>query len=364
MPAPVQFSEEELRSIIWSGRTSGRLYRVTSIDLVDGETMATYARPDGKTYRKPIAYVSSNLQPAEIDSIWKKLAIAETAEKEGGEEGGGLWTLVTPEEKHTFDWLILHDETRSEIKVGLNSIVRGDLITSKWRTAKVYGACRRNVLNFFGPPGTGKTHSAICVATHIGKKLMLVDYAGMISKYVGDTAKHIRKVFEDAAKNDAVLFFDEADSLMSRRISMAGGDDGSATSINQNRNVMMQCVDQFKGVVILSTNFFGNYDPAFLRRITRSVEFQLPSAEMRRRIFKAHLPETDLIQLSDADLDLIASISAEFSGGDILVACGNAISRASMPENPDDWRLTVHDLEAEIGSIKAAKRANRGSNTP
>jgi ATP-dependent 26S proteasome regulatory subunit len=86
----------------------------------------------------------------------------------------------------------------------------------------------------------------------------------VISKYLGDTAKHIKRAFERASHHGAVLFLDEADSLPSTRISF---DESCSTSINQDRNCLMQELDRFEGVVVMTTNLFGNYDDSLLRRV-------------------------------------------------------------------------------------------------
>jgi SpoVK/Ycf46/Vps4 family AAA+-type ATPase len=103
-----------------------------------------------------------------------------------------------------------------------------------------------------------------------------------------------------------------------------GGDAGEScsTSINQNRNCLMQELDRFDGVVIVTTNLFENYDPALLRRIQRHIKFRLPDASMRRELFALHLPNPDRVQ---ADYAVLAELSRGLSGGDILNVCVNAI---------------------------------------
>ena len=95
------------------------------------------------------------------------------------------------------------------------------------------------------------------MALKLGQPLYQVDYSAVISKYLGDTAKHISRAFKRATHHGAALFLDEADSLLSKRVSL---DESCATSINQNRNCLMQELDRFEGVVIMTTNLFGNYD--------------------------------------------------------------------------------------------------------
>ena len=186
-----------------------------------------------------------------------------------------------------------------------------------------------------------------------GKPLYQVDYSAFISKYLGATAKHIKAVFEAAREQDAVLFFDEADSLLSKRVATG---ESCSTSINQNRNTLMQELDRFDGVVIVTTNLFENYDPALLRRI----HFRLPNGSMRRELFALHLPNPDRVT---ADYAVLAGLSRGLSGGDILNICVNAIYAGSTDPDQDRWCVTQRIIEAEIKKVKKAKAEHSGENS-
>ncbi len=183
-------------------------------------------------------------------------------------------------------------------------------------------------MNFYGPPGTGKTRAALGIALRLGKPLYQVDYSAVISKYLGDTAKHIKAAFQAACEHGAILFFDEADSLLSKRVSTG---ESCSTSINQNRNCLMQELDRFDGVVIVTTNLFENYDPALLRRIQRHIKFRVPDASMRRELFALHLPNPDRVT---GDYAVLAALSRGLSGGDILNVCVNATHAGNMDAAP------------------------------
>ena len=258
--------------------------------------------------------------------------------------------LVQPEPRHALDLLVLHEAAKADILAGLRAIeLRADM-ERVWNITAVQPRAGRCILNFYGDPGTGKTRAALAIAQRLGKPLYQVDYSAVISKYLGDTAKHIAQAFKRATELGAVLFFDEADSLMSKRVDM---NESCATSINQNRNVLMQCLDQFDGVVIMTTNLFGNYDPALLRRIAKHVKFELPNRAMRVRLLEAHLPNRDRVT---ADLAEVAKASKGLSGGDILNVCLNSMEAGSVAENPEDWAITQDILLAEVAKAKEAKR--------
>ena len=130
----------------------------------------------------------------------------------------------------------------------------------------------------------------------------------------------------------AALFFDEADSLLSRRVP-AG--ESCSTSINQNRNTLMQELDRFDGVVIVTTNLFENYDPALLRRIQRHIKFRLPDASMRRELFALHLPNSERVR-------------ADFATGTLWFAArGQAEHRVEIaPDKRADWRVEADFIDS------------------
>ena len=262
--------------------------------------------------------------------------------------------LVFPDPRHDLTKLILHPEVNTDILAGLRALeIRAEL-DRVWNLSAIQPQEGRCILNFYGPPGTGKTRAALGIALRLGKPLYQVDYSAVISKYLGDTAKHIKAVFHAARDQDAVLFFDEADSLLSKRVATG---ESCSTSINQNRNTLMQELDRFDGVVIVTTNLFENYDPALLRRIQRHIQFRLPNASMRRELFTLHLPNPDRVT---ADYAVLAELSRGLSGGDILNICVNAINAGSVDPDSAKWAVTQAMLEREIAKVKKAKAEHSG----
>jgi ATP-dependent 26S proteasome regulatory subunit len=243
---------------------------------------------------------------------------------------------------------------KTDILAGLRALeIRADL-DRIWNLSSIQPQQGRCILNFYGPPGTGKTRAALGIALKLGKPLYQVDYSAVISKYLGDTAKHIKAAFAAAREHDAVLFFDEADSLLSKRVATG---ESCSTSINQNRNCLMQELDRFDGVVIVTTNLFENYDPALLRRIQRHIKFRVPDASMRMELFALHLPNPDRVQ---ADYAVLAELSKGLSGGDILNVCVNAIHAGSVDADPAKWLVTQAMLEREIAKVRKAKAEHSG----
>lgn len=163
-----------------------------------------------------------------------------------------------------------------------------DKLYKEWGLGKVFKQHRSIVLNFYGKPGTGKTMMAEAIAQYLGKKIYQVNYAELESKYVGETPKNIVEVFKQAQADGAVLVFDEADSFLGKRLTNVS--QSPDYGVNITRSVMLMEIEKYEGVVVFTTNLMSNYDEAFKRRIFTNVEFRMPDAEARRRIWKTHIP--------------------------------------------------------------------------
>ena len=297
-----------------------------------------------------IAYTGDESQPVEDHRNPRR-----RGRRSDGNQAPEVGILVDTEPRHALDRLVLQPSVVADIEAALRLIEIREQLEVVWKLHEIQPQRGRCIVNFYGPPGTGKTRAALGIARRLGKPLYQVDYSAIVSKYLGDTAKHIALAFKQAAEADAVLFFDEADSLLSRRVAIG---ESCSTSINQNRNCLMQELDRFGGVVVMTTNLFGNYDEAILRRIARHIEFALPNVEMRERLFRAHLPNPELVP---SDLRQAAIKARGFSGGDILNACLNAMLAASADPIPDNWQLSEAALLAEIAKIQSGKAAHSGT---
>ena len=165
--------------------------------------------------------------------------------------------FVPVEPKFTFDDLVLPEHVREEV---MNVIVFED-----WGLGKTHKYSKQIGINLWGEPGTGKTMAAHAIANHLGRKILIVNYADIESKYVGETPKNIRRVFEVGKATGSILFFDEADAILSRRVTnMSSATD---VSVNQTRSVMLMLMNEYQDFIIFATNFISNFDPAFMRRI-------------------------------------------------------------------------------------------------
>lgn len=267
-----------------------------------------------------------------------------------------IGTILELKEKDKIDNLILSDMVKKSLKSTILKLKYKDFLQNQWNLKSI-DSSNKNVLNFYGKPGTGKTLSAKAIANELGQNILQVDYSQVESKYVGETGKNIALFFQVAKDNNAVILLDEADSLVSKR----GTDGMSNNYVNLNRNIFMQELDKFDGTVILTTNLFQNYDEALLRRISAHVEFELPSLDQRVELYKMHIPNE--VRKENIDMVTISKESEGFSGGDILNVCINAMVSAVIDsnENVQNACLKEHHLKNEITKIKQSKRQHQGT---
>ncbi|AGP41506.1 ATP-binding protein [Sorangium cellulosum] len=165
---------------------------------------------------------------------------------------------------------------------------------------------------FSGTPGTGKTFAAQCLAGALGLNLYRIDLSQVVSKYIGETEKALSRVFEEAAAGHGVLLFDEADALFGKRSEVKDAHDRYA---NVEVAYLLQRMESFDGISILTTNLRSNMDTAFLRRLRFVVEFPMPDASMRRALWERSLPPRERWEPS---LDLAPFVERfPLAGGDI-----------------------------------------------
>jgi hypothetical protein len=174
-----------------------------------------------------------------------------------------------------------------------------------------------------GPTGTGKTLAASWIATRLGLPLFRVDLSAVTSKYIGDTEKNLSQLLSRAEENEIVLLFDEADSLFGKRTEVRDAHDRFA---NAQTNFLLQRLENYDGIVLLTSNSRARFDSAFARRLDLILEFPAPGAEERRALWLAHLG--DAHTLTHADINRIA-MTAELSGGQIRSALLSAAIHAA-----------------------------------
>lgn len=248
---------------------------------------------------------------------------------------------------YTFEHLIVPETTRTELDAAVSVISVESKVFDEWGLRKIE-PFPRTALNLHGAPGTGKTLAAHALASKLGRKIIIASYAEIESKFHGDGPKNVKALFKAADDAKAVLFIDEADSLLSARLTNVT--QGSEQAINSMRSQLLICLEQFTGIAVFSTNLAENYDKAFETRV-RHVHFELPDERARALIWRNHLPET-LPQAADVDTARLAREVDDICGREIKSAVIDAAVRAAIAHAID---VKYDDLKSAILRIKAAR---------
>jgi SpoVK/Ycf46/Vps4 family AAA+-type ATPase len=260
------------------------------------------------------------------------------------------FTVETP--RRRLADLVIPDETRQQINSLLTKIRYQRILYEDFGLGEIDPYGGRTAINLYGPPGTGKTFAAEAIAQELGMGVIRVNYAEIESKFVGDTPKNIKAAFQKARESNALLFFDEADSILGRRLSNITQSTDHA--VNVSRSVMLLELDRFSGVTVFATNLASNYDAAFVRRILGHIAMPLPDRDARLRLWRYHIPARMPARLSEADWDRLVQESEGLAGGDILNIVVNAASRALEREGPR-CTITLEDFRSTIAAAKQAK---------
>lgn len=198
---------------------------------------------------------------------------------------------------------------------------------------------------FFGASGTGKTLAAGWLATKLGMPLYRVDLAATTSKYIGETEKNLAQLLARAEQAEVVLLFDEADSLFGKRTDVKDANDRFA---NAQTNYLLQRIESFDGITLLTSNSRSRFDSAFSRRLDMIIEFTLPGPEERRSLWQSHLGENH--SLTQKDLNQLAAV-ADLGGGHIRNAVLAAAVSAVEQNRPIEFADIVQGMAGEYRKL-------------
>src|ERR671914_1206558 len=258
---------------------------------------------------------------------------------------------VTP--ARTLADVVLPPQTRRTLEQALAQVHNHTLIFERWGLGDRHVSGRGLAFNFAGPPGTGKTICAEAIAHELGVKLLVVDYAEAESMWLGETPKNIVAAFRGAMEQNAVLFFDEADAIATRR--SVGAILPHDRESNLTINVLLRELEAFNGIVIFATNLAANFDPAFERRIRTHVLFDMPGVEEREKIWKLQIHPKKTPLAPDVDFRALAERYA-VSGGDIKNAVIKAAAAAAAEPGSDlGKRISQRHLEDATQDVLSAK---------
>jgi AAA+ superfamily predicted ATPase len=249
-----------------------------------------------------------------------------------------------------FKDLVVDDETAAALHEIVGALRERRKVRERWGFR---GAAGVSVL-FSGDPGVGKSMSATVIARQLGLAIYEIDLSRVVSKWLGETEKNLSEVFDAAEPGHVVLLFNEADSLFGKRTTeVKSSNDRYA---NMETNYLLQRLERFGGLAILTTNLGGAVDPAFRRRFAYDVQFTFPDPEMRAELWRRAIPRT--AEVGDIDFDELGE-RFELSGGFIKVAAERSAFQAaatSEPMSTQGLAVTIHRMYRERGKLTAVGR--------
>lgn len=269
------------------------------------------------------------------------MALEEESKRSSPDALDSLYYAIEPKSK--FEDLIVCDKLKESLKSAIARDSQKEKIFKKWGFKNVLEYGQGTTLNFRGPPGTGKTLAANVVANELGKKLLMVRYDQLQNKYVGETEKHIQRLFTLAKKKNAVLFFDEADAIALNRATLTQSWEMSQV------NTLLKELERFDGVCIFATNFAQKYDPAFERRLTMHIDFIMPDKDQCKIILNKLIPQ----KARDRSFSLESLNLEGFSGGDLKNV---ALNSAGIAAKKNSDKICSNDVEDAVNMARESKK--------
>ena len=242
-----------------------------------------------------------------------------------------------------YDWddIVLPPDTRAHLEEVAAHVRYRGTVFEEWGFEDRFS--RGNGINvlFTGSSGTGKTMAVEVVARETGLPLYVIDLSAVTSKYIGETEKNLRRIFDEAEHSNAILFFDEADAVFGKRTDVSDAHDRYA---NVEVDYLLQRMETHDGTVVLASNLEGNIDDAFRRRINLSVHFPFPDRETRAAIWCAVFPAETPVE--DVDVAFLADF--ELAGGNIRNVATTAAFMAAADGDPVSMAHVVRALRREL----------------
>ncbi len=238
--------------------------------------------------------IRGTIDDAAVIADWEKNEIGEEAFykaslKQISHNLGQRATQVNA--RFAWDDLVLPPLAKGTLKAACDQVRFRRVVYDEWGFGEKLPYGRGLSMLFSGPPGTGKTMAAQVIANALRLELYKVDISAVVSKYIGETEKNLKNVFDEVKKSQSILFFDEADSLFGKRTEVKDSHDRYA---NIESSFLLQKIEEYDGIVILASNFLQNFDDAFRRRIKFIIDFPFPDASQReklwRMMFAKHAP--------------------------------------------------------------------------
>jgi AAA+ superfamily predicted ATPase len=261
----------------------------------------------------------------------------------------------------SFEQVILPEDRKQQLQEIVDNVLLADRVLDDWKFGEQLPYGRGVTALLHGPSGTGKTMAALAVAKRLGVPVLRIDLSRVVSKYIGDTEKNIDRVFDDARGCGAAVLIDEADALLGKRSEVKDAHDRYA---NIEVAFLLQRMEAFEGLAILTTNLWQNLDAAFLRRLRFIIDFPRPDVAAREKIWRQCLPEASR-SLDAADFRLLAR-KIDLTGGHIrqitlraafVAAAANrtiGLEHVAYAVNAEFAKLGMPAIELKVGEGRKA----------
>ncbi|MGH6646430.1 ATP-binding protein [Aquabacterium sp.] len=235
----------------------------------------------------------------------------------------GLANAVTP--RFDLNELVLPTAQAQQLREIVSAMRVLGRVHHEWGTARAWNEAGLSVL-FCGPPGTGKTMAAEALANELQLPMYRIDLSQVVNKYIGETEKNLRRIFDAAETSDCLMFFDEADALFGKRTEVKDAHDRFA---NIEISYLLERMERFKGLAVLASNRRKDLDEAFTRRLRHIVEFPVPGAAEREQLWRRVFPQQ--VDIREVDCAWLAQ-QFEMAGGHIRSAAFNACLLAASQQ--------------------------------
>ncbi|MFJ4176877.1 ATP-binding protein, partial [Streptomyces sp. NPDC089733] len=323
-PGPGGVARQWRRALAEAGAAVGVPAGSPSADEELIEATASY-RLDSEQVRKASVVASRLAVLAEHPVDVRDLRTAVRAQN-----GAGLERLARRIEPAVgWDDLVLPAATRRELSELALRARHREQVLGQWRMRPGGGRGRGIIALFAGESGTGKTMSAEVVASELGMELYVVDLSTVVDKYIGETEKNLERIFVEASDVNGILLFDEADAIFGKRSQVKDAHDRHA---NVESAYLLQRMESFDGIAVLTTNLRGNLDEAFTRRLDVIAEFPMPDAQQRLALWDRCLG-TAIPREAGLDLEFCAG-RFELAGGSIRACAVTAAYLAAESGRP------------------------------
>jgi hypothetical protein len=295
-------------------------------------------RVDQSVLDQALASIDDRADAGAVDEqVWEALRSAAR---------GGLDALALRiDSRATFDDLVVPIAVSNQLREMASQLRHRQMVYDDWG----FGARDNRGLGiaalFSGESGTGKTLAAEAIANEAGLDLYRIDLASVVSKYIGETEKNLSKLFDAAEHSGAVLLFDEADALFGKRSEVKDSHDRYA---NIEIAYLLQRIESYRGLAILTTNMKSALDRAFLRRIRFVVQFPFPDEAAREAIWRRQFPPAAPV----GDLDCAMLARMQLSGGHIRSVAVNAAFHAADAGEPIGQRHVIAAARAEFAKLE------------